>query len=155
MSVRLGCDQIAASISDTYSIGPSIRLIYTRCFFTMTNMIQVCSNVHWAWVCIIDTRPDEILPDSGATRGPSWGHPRVVLGAVGSFLELFCGHLLPNVDKFSWKLTSEIPPRRASRGTRVGQDLIRTSIYDQHSGSMNITTHLDHISHCKKASGIN
>ena len=26
----------------------------------MTNMIQVCSNVHWAQVFIINTRPDEI-----------------------------------------------------------------------------------------------
>ena len=29
-----------------------------------------------------------------------------------------------------------------------GHDLIRTSIHDKYSGSMQITTHLDHISHC-------
>ena len=34
-------DFIAASISDRYSVGPSIRPICTRCCFTMTNMIQV------------------------------------------------------------------------------------------------------------------
>jgi len=31
----------------------------------------------------------------------------------------------------------------------------RTSIYDKYSGSMTITTRLDHISHCKTASGTN
>ena len=35
---------IAASIHDKYSVGPSIRPICTRSCFTMTNMIQVCSN---------------------------------------------------------------------------------------------------------------
>ena len=29
---------------DKYSVGPSIRPIYTRCCFEMTNMIQACSN---------------------------------------------------------------------------------------------------------------
>ena len=36
-----------------------------------------------------------------STEGPSWGHPMLVLGALGSFLEPFCGHLLPKVDKVS------------------------------------------------------
>ena len=35
---------IAASIYDTYSVGPSTQPICTRCCFTMTYMIQVCSN---------------------------------------------------------------------------------------------------------------
>ena len=30
-----------------------------------------------------------------ATEGPLWGHSRVVLGAIGSFLEPFCGYLSP------------------------------------------------------------
>ena len=34
-------------------------------------------------------------------------------------------------------------------------DLIRTSLCDIHSGSTKITTHLDHISHCKTTSGTN
>ena len=34
-----------------------------------------------------------------------------------------------------------------------GFNLIRTSIYDKYSGSMKITTHLYHVSHCKTASG--
>ena len=39
---------------------------------------------------------------------------------------------------------------------RMAIDLIRTSFYDRHSGSMKISTHLDRISHCeKKASGTN
>ena len=40
-----------------------------------------------------------------------------------------------------------------STGGRLEQNLIRTRIYDEYSGSMKITTHLDHISHCKTASG--
>ena len=53
-------DLIAASISDQYSIGPSNRRICTRCCFTKTNMIQVCSNFDSARVFFINTRPDEI-----------------------------------------------------------------------------------------------
>ena len=55
-------------------------------------------------------------PRLSATKGPMWGHSRFVLGAIGSFLEPFCGHLLPKVDKLCSKLTFEIPPRRALRG---------------------------------------
>jgi hypothetical protein len=35
------------------------------------------------------------------------------------------------------------------------EDFIRTGIYDEYSGLMKITTHLDHISHCKTVSGTN
>ena len=38
---------------------------------------------------------------SRAARGPSWGHLKVVLGAIRSFLEPFCGHLSPKIDKVS------------------------------------------------------
>jgi len=51
-----------------------------------------------------------------ATKGPRWGYPRLVLGALGSFLEPFDGGVLPKVDKLCLKLTFEIPPRRALRG---------------------------------------
>ena len=34
-------------------------------------------------------------------------------------------------------------------------DLVRTSIYDECSGSTKIPTHLDHISHCETAPGTN
>ena len=40
-------------------------------------------------------------PRTCSTRGPSWKHLLVVLGAILSFLEPFCGHLLPKVDEFS------------------------------------------------------
>ena len=43
------------------------------------------------------------------TEGPSWGHFRVVLGAIGSFLKAFCGHLLPKIDRVSEKLTLRYP----------------------------------------------
>jgi len=33
------------------------------------------------------------------------------------------------------------------------RNLIRTSVYDKYSGSRKITAHIDHICHCKKASG--
>jgi len=53
-------DLIAASIYHKYSVGPSIRPICTRFCFTMTNMIQVCSNFRCDRVFIINTRPDEM-----------------------------------------------------------------------------------------------
>ena len=37
-----------ASIYDRYSVGPSIEPVCTRCCFTMSKMIQVCSNFHRA-----------------------------------------------------------------------------------------------------------
>ena len=46
---------------------------------------------------------------SGPTQTPSWGHSRFVLGAIGSFLEPFCGHLSPKMDKVSEKLTLRYP----------------------------------------------
>ena len=54
-------DLIAASIHDKYSVSPSIRPVYTRCCFTMTNMIQVCSIFYWARIFIMYTRPNEIF----------------------------------------------------------------------------------------------
>ena len=47
---------IAASVYDEYPGGPSIRPICTRCCFTMTSMIQVCSNFHDARVFILNAR---------------------------------------------------------------------------------------------------
>ena len=35
----------------------------------------------------------------GTTEGPSWWYPRPVLGAIGPYLEPFCGLLSPKVDK--------------------------------------------------------
>ena len=52
-----------------------------------------------------------------STEGPSWGHQRLVLGAIGSLLEPFCRHVLPKVDKLCSKLTFGIPPRRALSGS--------------------------------------
>ena len=43
----------------------------------------------------------------------------------------------------------------APRGLRSSRDLIRKGIYDQHSGLMKITTHLDYTSRCKTTAGIN
>jgi len=43
-------------------------------------------------------RPD---PGLGPTEGPMWGHPMPVLGALSPFLEPFCGHLSPKLDKVS------------------------------------------------------
>ena len=41
------------------------------------------------------------------------------------------------------------------RSAHLPADLTRMSIHDKHSGSIEITTHMDHISHCKTASVIN
>ena len=43
------------------------------------------------------------------TEGPSWGHSRVVLGAIWSFLEPLFGHLSPKIDKVSEELTLRYP----------------------------------------------
>ena len=40
----LESDLIAANIHDKHSVGPSIRPVGTRCCFTMTSVIRVCSN---------------------------------------------------------------------------------------------------------------
>jgi hypothetical protein len=40
---------------------------------------------------------------SDTTEGPSWGYPKVVLGAIRSFLEPFCGHSSPKVDEIFQK----------------------------------------------------
>jgi len=53
-------DLIAASVNENYQVGPSIRPICIRCYFTMTNTIQVCSNFYEARVFITNTRPEEI-----------------------------------------------------------------------------------------------
>ena len=42
-------------------------------------------------------------------KGPYVGYPVFVLGAVCSFLEPFCGHLSPNIDNVSEKLTLRYP----------------------------------------------
>ena len=39
--------------------------------------------------------------------------------------------------------------------SRVSNTLIQTSVCDKYSGSIKITTHLDHISHCETESGTN
>ena len=46
-----------------------------------------------------------ILPPPASTKGPMWGYPVFVLGAISSFLEPFRGHLSPKIDKVSEELT--------------------------------------------------
>jgi len=55
-------DLTAASIHDRLSVGPSIQPICTRCCFTMTNMVQMCSNFHRVRVFVTNTSPDDIVP---------------------------------------------------------------------------------------------
>ena len=58
---------------------------------------------------------------SRAARGPSWGHLKVVLGAIRPFLVPFCGHISPKIDKVSYKMTFEYPhegPCVEARGVR-------------------------------------
>ena len=45
------------------------------------------------------------------------------------------------------------PPSSRAKHPLTLATLIRTSIYDEHSGSMRFTAHLDHISHDKSLSG--
>jgi len=57
---RIPTDQIAASIYDKYSVGISFEPICSRCCFTVTHMIQVCSDFQQAQASIIHARPDQI-----------------------------------------------------------------------------------------------
>ena len=68
-------DLIAGSIYDEYSVGPSIQPVCTTYCFTMTNMIQVCSNFHEARVFVLNSRRDEIGGTTrlGAGGGSTWG----------------------------------------------------------------------------------
>ena len=43
------------------------------------------------------------------TKGPMWGYPVPVLGAISPFLEPFRGRLSPNIDNVSEKLTLGYP----------------------------------------------
>jgi hypothetical protein len=73
-----------------------------------------------------------------ATKGPMWGHPMLVLGALCPFLESICGHLSPKIDKVSEELTLRNPREgpwvgaaartRGGLGPRQG---LRTSIKSQ------------------------
>ena len=79
-----------------------------------------------------------------ATKGPMWGHPMLVLGALCSFLEPFCGYSSPKIDKVSEELTlryhHEEPwvgrARTASRfaaASQVSLSLTHTHILTLHS----------------------
>ena len=57
-----------------------------------------------------------LSPVPPPTEGPWWGYPMLVLGAVCPFLEPFCGHLSPKVDKSS-KNGFWLRYRRALRGS--------------------------------------
>ena len=46
---------------------------------------------------------------SVSTKDPMWGHPMLVLGALCSFLEPFCGHSSPKINKVSEELTLRYP----------------------------------------------
>ena len=56
----MSLDLIAVRIYDNYSVGLSFRPICTRCCFTTTYLIQVCSKFHRVQVFVIHTRQDEI-----------------------------------------------------------------------------------------------
>ena len=63
-----------------------------------------------------------------STRGPSWGHILVVLGAIVSFFEPLFGHLSPKIDKVSYKLTFEYPNEEPCVAvTSAGNLLVRAT----------------------------
>jgi len=49
-----------SSIYDQYPVGPCIRPVCDGSCFTLTKMIQMCSDFNGARVFIINSRPDEI-----------------------------------------------------------------------------------------------
>ena len=66
-------DWIAEGFYDKYSADPSIRPICTRCCFTTTNMIQACSDIHWARVCITNAKFSRVIhPASSDLASRSW-----------------------------------------------------------------------------------
>ena len=48
-------------------------------------------------------------PATVSTEVSAWGHSSVVHGTIMSFLEPFRGHLSPNIDKVSKKMTLRYP----------------------------------------------
>ena len=71
LSTLMDCfthDLIAASIYDEHSVGPSFRPMCTRCCFTVTRTIQVCSKFYWARVFIINTRSGGRAIRAGGSR---------------------------------------------------------------------------------------
>ena len=51
-------DLTAVKIYDKHSVCLSFRLICTSCSFSITIVIQMFRNFHWAPVCVIHTHPD-------------------------------------------------------------------------------------------------
>jgi len=65
----------------------------------------------------------------------------------------FSGHIQDIFRTFIFRTSSgHSPPLQGYLGN---ENLVRAIIFYKYSGSMKITTHLDHISHCKTASGTN
>ena len=67
-------------------------------------------------------------PGSQSTRGPSWGHPMVVLGTIRSLLEPFCGHPSPKIDKAYEELTLTYPHEGPCVGTIQGRGRFRAKM---------------------------
>ena len=109
-------DLIAASIHE-YSVGPSIRPISTECCFTMTNMIEACSNFHESRAFIINTRPAEIWSPRQTAGGGSSLSIRDVKGFKFGVPET------PRETGF-WQPLS---------GRWRGRNLVAAGIYDKYS----------------------
>ena len=62
-----------------------------------------------------------------STKGPMWGYPVFVLGAISSFLEPFRGYLSPKIDKVSEELTLRYPHEGPWVGGRSTPDHTRKS----------------------------
>jgi hypothetical protein len=59
-----------------------------------------------------------------STEGPLRGHSKVVLGAIRSLLEPFCGHLSPKIDKVSEELTLRYPHEEPCVGPYSADGLV-------------------------------
>ena len=67
--------------------------------------------------------PSADKTEGQTTKGPMWGYPRPVLGAVDPFLEPFRGRLSPNIDNVSEQMTLRYP----HEGPWVAEALCRGS----------------------------
>ena len=95
----------------------------------------------YTYPCHQTPTTDEKLQVSGPLSNEHGTHKTV----KARFWPWLSGRLLSN--RMGVLLHSEVVR------TTPGSDIIRTSMYNTYSGSLKITSHLDHIGHCERSSG--
>jgi hypothetical protein len=68
-----------------------------------------CNAIHLSRHQVSQHQVITVMTRRQTTKGPMWGYPVPVLGAISPFLEPFRGRLSPNIDNVSEKLTLRYP----------------------------------------------